>query len=119
MVTGLLVKNGRVSGVETALGIRYLSKTVILTTGTFLKGLIHIGLKNFPAGRAGEFASIELSKSLGDLGFQLGRLKTGTPPRIDGRTIDFSKTIVQHGDNPPIPFSYSTEKLQIPSCHAI
>ncbi len=117
MVTGLLVKNGRVSGVETALGIRYLSKTVILTTGTFLKGLIHIGLKNFPAGRAGEFPSIELSKSLSDLGFQLGRLKTGTPPRIDGRTIDFSKTIVQHGDNPPIPFSYSTEKitnLQLP-----
>ena len=114
MVTGLLVKNGRVSGVETALGIRYLSKTVILTTGTFLKGLIHIGLKNFPAGRAGEFASIELSKSLGDLGFQLGRLKTGTPPRIDGRTIDFSKTIVQHGDNPPIPFSYSTEKITNP-----
>ncbi|MBI3354087.1 MAG: tRNA uridine-5-carboxymethylaminomethyl(34) synthesis enzyme MnmG [Nitrospirae bacterium] len=114
MVTGLLVKNGRVLGVETALGIRYLSKTVILTTGTFLKGLIHIGLKNFPAGRAGEFASIELSKSLSDLGFQLGRLKTGTPPRIDGRTIDFSKTIVQHGDNPPIPFSYSTEKITNP-----
>ncbi|MFZ3089425.1 MAG: tRNA uridine-5-carboxymethylaminomethyl(34) synthesis enzyme MnmG [Nitrospirota bacterium] len=114
MVTGLLVKNGRVSGVETALGIRYLSKTVILTTGTFLKGLIHIGLKNFPAGRAGEFSSIELSKSLSDLGFQLGRLKTGTPPRIDGRSIDFSKTIVQHGDNPPIPFSYSTEKITNP-----
>lgn len=114
MVTGLLVKNGRVSGVETALGIRYLTKTVVLTTGTFLKGLIHIGLKNFPAGRAGEFPSIELSKSLSDLGFQLGRLKTGTPPRIDGRSIDFSKTIVQHGDNPPIPFSYSTGKITNP-----
>lgn len=114
MVTRVLEKNGKVIGVETALGIRYLSKTVILTTGTFLKGLIHIGLKNFPAGRAGEFPSMELSDSLRDLGFQIGRLKTGTPPRIDGRSIDFSKTIIQHGDNPPPPFSYSTEKIANP-----
>jgi tRNA uridine 5-carboxymethylaminomethyl modification enzyme len=111
MVTRVLEKNGKVIGVETALGIGYLAKAVILTTGTFLKGLIHIGLKNFPAGRAGEFSSIELSDSLRELGFQLGRLKTGTPPRIDGRSIDFSKTIIQHGDEPPIPFSYSTEKI--------
>src|SRR3972149_11393827 len=111
MVTRVLEKNGKVIGVETALGIRYLTKTVILTTGTFLKGLIHIGLKNFPGGRAGEFPSMELSDSLRGLGFQLGRLKTGTPPRIDGRSIDFSKTIIQHGDEPPIPFSYSTEKI--------
>ncbi len=114
MVTRVLEKNGRVTGVETGLGIRYLSKTVILTTGTFLKGLIHIGLKNFPAGRAGEFPSMELSDSLRELGFQIGRLKTGTPPRIDGRSIDFSKTIIQHGDEPPIPFSYSTEKITNP-----
>ena len=111
MVTRVLEKNGKVIGVETALGIRYLTKGVILTTGTFLKGLIHIGLKNFPGGRAGEFPSMELSDSLRGLGFQLGRLKTGTPPRIDGRSIDFSKTIIQHGDEPPIPFSYSTEKI--------
>ncbi len=111
MVTRVLEKNGKVIGVETALGIRYLTKGVILTTGTFLKGLIHIGLKNFPAGRAGEFPSMELSDSLRELGFQLGRLKTGTPPRIDGRSIDFSKTIIQHGDEPPMPFSYSTEKI--------
>ena len=111
MVNGVLERNNKAIGVETALGIRYLAKTVILTTGTFLKGLIHIGLKNFPAGRAGEFPSMELSDSLRDLGFQIGRLKTGTPPRIDGRSIDFSKTIIQHGDEPPIPFSYSTEKI--------
>ncbi|MBI5182598.1 MAG: tRNA uridine-5-carboxymethylaminomethyl(34) synthesis enzyme MnmG [Nitrospirae bacterium] len=114
MITGLLIKNGRAAGVETTLGIRYLTKTVILTTGTFLRGLIHIGLKSFPAGRAGEFPSLELSDSLKELGFRLGRLKTGTPPRIDGRSIDFSKTIIQHGDNPPIPFSYATEKIANP-----
>mgnify|MGYP003393808164 FL=1 len=111
MVNGVLERNNKAIGVETALGIRYLAKTVVLTTGTFLKGLIHIGLKNFPAGRAGEFPSMELSDSLRGLGFQIGRLKTGTPPRIDGRSIDFSKTIIQHGDEPPIPFSYSTEKI--------
>ncbi|MBI5180931.1 MAG: tRNA uridine-5-carboxymethylaminomethyl(34) synthesis enzyme MnmG [Nitrospirae bacterium] len=111
MVTRVLEKNGKAIGVETVLGIRYLSKTMILTTGTFLKGLIHIGLKNFPAGRAGEFPSMELSDSLRELGFQIGRLKTGTPPRIDGRSIDFLKTIIQYGDEPSIPFSYSTEKI--------
>ena len=82
--------------------------------GTFLKGLIHIGLENFSAGRAGEFPSIGLSDSLRGLGFKMGRLKTGTPPRLDAKTIDFSKTEPQYGDDPPLPFSHSTEKITNP-----
>lgn len=119
IVERILVENGEVVGVETNTGISYKSKTVILTTGTFLKGLIHIGLINFPAGRAGEFPSEKLSDNLRELGFEMGRLKTGTPPRLDAKTIDFSRLTEQSGDAEPRPFSYSTEKItqkQIP-CH--
>lgn len=102
---------GNVKGVLTSLGIFYGARAVIVTTGTFLKGLIHIGLENFPAGRAGEFPSVGLSDSLRELGLNMGRLKTGTPPRLDAKTIDFSKTEPQWGDDPPQPFSHSTEKI--------
>src|SRR3989338_2808039 len=117
IVERILVENGEAVGVETNTGISYKSKAVILTTGTFLKGLIHIGLINFSAGRAGEFPSEKLSDNLRELGFEMGRLKTGTPPRLDAKTIDFSRLIEQRGDAEPRPFSYSTEKItqkQIP-----
>jgi len=87
---------------------------VILSTGTFLKGLVHVGLVNFPAGRAGDFAAMRLSDSLRSLGFSVGRLKTGTTPRIDGKTIDFSKTTRQDGDERPVPFSFDTEEIRRP-----
>jgi len=117
IVERILVENGEAVGVETNTEISYKSKAVILTTGTFLKGLIHIGLINFSAGRAGEFPSEKLSDNLRELGFEMGRLKTGTPPRLDAKTIDFSRLIEQRGDAEPRPFSYSTEKItqkQIP-----
>jgi tRNA uridine 5-carboxymethylaminomethyl modification enzyme len=108
------VKDNTVTGVLTSLGVFYGAKAVIVTTGTFLKGLIHIGLENFSAGRAGEFPSIGLSDSLQKLGLKMGRLKTGTPPRLDAKTIDFSRTEPQYGDDPPLPFSHSTEKITNP-----
>jgi tRNA uridine 5-carboxymethylaminomethyl modification enzyme len=111
MVERIEVRDGRVCGVVTSLGIFYGARAVIITTGTFLKGLIHIGLESFPAGRAGEFPSVGLSESLKQLGFKMGRLKTGTPPRLDSKTIDFSKTTEQWGDDPPPPFSFSTERI--------
>jgi tRNA uridine 5-carboxymethylaminomethyl modification enzyme len=111
MVEKVIVEDGKVKEIETNLGIRFRSKALILTTGTFLRGLIHIGLTSIPAGRAGEFPSTGLSVCLEKLGFKLGRLKTGTPPRLDAKTIDFSKTIPQYGDDPPKPFSSSTEKI--------
>ena len=114
MVERIIQEDGRVKGVLTSLGVLYGARAVIVTTGTFLKGLIHIGFENFQAGRAGEFASMGLSDSLRDLGLNLGRLKTGTPPRLDARSIDFSKTTAQWGDDPPIPFSYSTDKITNP-----
>ena len=114
MVERIIQEDGRVKGVLTSLGVLYGARAVIVTTGTFLKGLIHIGFENFQAGRAGEFASMGLSDSLRDLGLSLGRLKTGTPPRLDARSIDFSKTTAQWGDDPPIPFSYSTDKITNP-----
>ena len=117
IVDSILTDNGRVKGVATDTGIIYISKGVIVTTGTFLNGLIHIGLSSFPAGRAGEFSSTKLSNSLKKMGFKIGRLKTGTTPRLDGKTIDFSVMEIQEGDDPPIPFSYSTERItqsQIP-----
>src|SRR5581483_578751 len=86
---------------------------VILTTGTFLRGLIHIGQRRFAAGRMGEAPSLKASESLIRLGFNLGRLKTGTPPRLDGKTIDYSLLLPQQGDDPPVPFSYSTERLEV------
>jgi len=114
IVDGLWSEGGRIRGVVTHLGDRIAGRTVILTTGTFLRGLIHIGLSHYPAGRAGEPPSINLSNSLESLGFTLGRLKTGTTPRIDGKTIDYSKLKVQHGDDPPLPFSFDTERIQQP-----
>jgi len=112
MVERLIVNKGKIAGVVTNLGIEYEAKAVILTTGTFLRGLIHIGLLNYPAGRAGEFPSLRLSESLEKLGFRLGRLKTGTPPRLDARSIDFSVMTKQEGDEPPPPFSYMTESIE-------
>lgn len=114
MIERIVTENSVVKGVVTLLGVFYGAGAVVVTTGTFLKGLIHIGLENFPAGRAGEFPSLGLSDSLRELGLQLGRLKTGTPPRLDARSIDFSKTTPQWGDDPPQPFSYSTEKITNP-----
>ncbi|MGW8272828.1 MAG: FAD-dependent oxidoreductase, partial [Thermodesulfovibrionales bacterium] len=105
---------GAVCGVSTAFGHRYGCRAVIVTTGTFLNGLIHVGLEQMSGGRAGEFPSIRLSGCLRDFGFSLGRLKTGTPPRLDARTIDFSRTSPQHGDSPPQPFSYETRQITNP-----
>ncbi len=119
IVDALIVEHGVVRGVTTSIQETFLGKTVILTTGTFLKGLIHIGLKNFPAGRMGDPPSNKLSDNLRALGLRIGRLKTGTTPRVDGRTIDFSKLTTQCGDEPPVPFSFETQPLtrkQVP-CH--
>lgn len=116
-VERLLVEGGEVKGVETQIGEIFFGHRVILTTGTFLKGLIHVGDRNYSAGRAGDFAVQGLSDSLRELGFRIGRLKTGTCPRLDGRTIDYSRLQVQNGDERPIPFSFFTEKItqkQIP-----
>jgi tRNA uridine 5-carboxymethylaminomethyl modification enzyme len=110
-VERLLVDEGAVTGVETTWGERFLTKTVIITAGTFLKGLIHVGLEQFEAGRMGDFPSIGLSSSLHELGFEIGRLKTGTCPRLDGRTIDFSKLEPQASDDPPRPFSFMTKSI--------
>ena len=118
-VDRLLTEGGRVLGVLTGTGERLDARAVILTSGTFLKGLIHIGLSHFPAGRAGESSAEHLSDCMRDLGFELGRLKTGTPPRLDKRSIDFSVMVPQPGDDPPPPFSYRTEKITTPqiACH--
>ena len=101
MVKGIMVENGKVTGVITNLGIKIKAKTVILTNGTFLNGLIHIGEKQFGGGRAGEGASYGITEDLVNLGFDAGRMKTGTPPRVDGRSLDFSKMIEQAGDENP------------------
>jgi len=113
-VTALHVDEGRVLGVDTRGGVRFSGTTVILTTGTFMRGLIHIGLVHYPGGRAGDIPSMGLSDHLRDLGFTVGRLKTGTPARLDGKTIDFSRLEAQPGDDPPVPFSFSTERIDRP-----
>jgi tRNA uridine 5-carboxymethylaminomethyl modification enzyme len=116
-VERLVVEDGNVKAVETQIGETFFSRRVILTTGTFLNGLVHVGDRNYSAGRAGDFAVQGLSRSLVDLGFRIGRLKTGTCPRLDGRSIDYSKLQVQHGDESPIPFSFSNDRVtqrQIP-----
>jgi tRNA uridine 5-carboxymethylaminomethyl modification enzyme len=118
-VERLLVTSDMVRGVETNFKESFFAKTIIITAGTFLKGLIHIGLNHFPAGRMGDEPSLGLAQHLKDLGFSIGRLKTGTTPRLNGTTIDFSKTAIQNGDEPPHPFSFATERLnqqQVP-CH--
>jgi len=114
IVDGIVAEGGAAAGVDTDIGVRYRGKTVILSTGTFLKGLVHVGLVNFPAGRAGDFAAMRLSDSLRSLGFSVGRLKTGTTPRLDGKTIDFSKTTRQDGDERPVPFSFDTDEIRRP-----
>jgi tRNA uridine 5-carboxymethylaminomethyl modification enzyme len=107
MVAGLLSENGKITGVKTSLGVEIKAKSVVLTNGTFLNGLIHIGEKQFGGGRAGESASFGITEDLVQLGFESGRMKTGTPPRVDGRSLDFSKMIEQPGDDVPEKFSYS------------
>ncbi|TXG37185.1 tRNA uridine-5-carboxymethylaminomethyl(34) synthesis enzyme MnmG [Seonamhaeicola maritimus] len=106
MVSGLLIEGNEVIGVKTSLGVEIRSKTVVLTNGTFLNGLIHIGDKNFGGGRAGEKAATGITEQLVDLGFDSGRMKTGTPPRVDGRSLDYSKMVEQPGDVNPEKFSY-------------
>ena len=106
MITGIVVKDKRVTGVRTSLGIEIKARTVILTNGTFLNGLIHIGSKNFGGGRAGERAAKGITEQLIELGFESGRMKTGTPPRVDGRSLDYSKMEEQQGDDQPAKFSY-------------
>ncbi len=110
----ILVREGAAYGLVTGVGQVLEGRKIIIATGTFLGGLIHIGLKSFQAGRLGDPASVSLSNCLADLGFRRGRLKTGTPPRLDGRTIDFSSLEPQYGDDPPRPFSSMTKKLDQP-----
>jgi tRNA uridine 5-carboxymethylaminomethyl modification enzyme len=120
MVRGLVVKNHKIVGVKTSLGLEIKGKSVILTNGTFLNGLIHIGDKQFGGGRAGESSSTGITEELIELGFESGRMKTGTPPRVDGRSLDFSKMLIQPGDDHPEKFSYSdvTKPLtEQRSCH--
>ena len=113
-VEDLIVENDRVSGVVTKMGVKFSAKTVVLTVGTFLNGLIHIGMKNYSGGRAGDPASIGLAERLKSLPIRMGRLKTGTPARIDARSIDFSKLEVQHGDTPIPTFSFMGKASEHP-----
>ncbi|RMF65181.1 MAG: FAD-dependent oxidoreductase, partial [Calditrichaeota bacterium] len=113
MGVGLVVRNGRVRGVRTETGSEIPCRAVVLTAGTFLNGLIHIGEVQYRAGRAGEFSAQGMTECLVQLGFESGRLKTGTPPRIDGSTVDFSKTQVQPGDEAPQPFSFRHDRLEV------
>ncbi|KAB8152110.1 tRNA uridine-5-carboxymethylaminomethyl(34) synthesis enzyme MnmG [Kordia sp. TARA_039_SRF] len=120
MVRGLIIEGGKIKGVKTSLGLEIRSKTVVLTNGTFLNGLIHIGDKNFGGGRAGEKAATGITEELVELGFESGRMKTGTPPRVDGRSLDYSKMIIQPGDEQPDKFSYlkTTKPLENQrACH--
>ncbi len=119
MVTRLLVRDRRIQGVQTQIGERFFAPRVILTTGTFLNGLVHIGLTHFGAGRLGDFPSIGLSESLKELELRMGRLKTGTTPRLDKRTIDYQGLVVQPGDTPPRPFSFNSPGIHLPQvpCH--
>ena len=120
MVSSLIVENGKIAGVKTSLGLEIKSKSVVLTNGTFLNGLIHIGDKNFGGGRAGERAATGITEQLISLGFESGRMKTGTPPRVDGRSLDYSKMTEQPGDVNPEKFSYLdiTKPLENQrSCH--
>ena len=107
MVAGLIIENGKIKGIKTSLGIQIKAKTVVLTNGTFLNGLIHIGEKQFGGGRAGESAAYGVTEDLVKAGFESGRMKTGTPPRVDGRSLDYSKMNEEKGDIKPDKFSYS------------
>ncbi len=110
-VAEIKIVNGAVTGVELADGTFIAGRAVVLTTGTFLNGLVHVGKKTFQAGRSGEPASIKLANCVRSIGFKTGRLKTGTPPRLDGRTIDYSQFEPQPGDVDPVPFSFKTDKI--------
>ncbi|MGZ3606442.1 MAG: tRNA uridine-5-carboxymethylaminomethyl(34) synthesis enzyme MnmG [Syntrophales bacterium] len=112
LIDHIVVEDGRVVGVEDHIGVFYRARTVIITTGTFLNGLIHIGTVHYQAGRAGEMASIRLAESLRSLGLEMGRMKTGTPPRLRASSIDFSRLERQDSDPDPEPFSFTTEKLR-------
>lgn len=112
MAEGLLVEGGRIAGVKTTLGEHYFSDSVVVTPGTFPNGLIHIGSTKISSGRAGEAAATGISDSFGSLGFKVGRLKTGTPPRFDGRTIDWDMLEIQPGDENPKPFSFSSKRIE-------
>jgi tRNA uridine 5-carboxymethylaminomethyl modification enzyme len=118
-VEDVILEDGRVSGVVAQDGRTFRCNAIVLTTGTFLNGLIHCGEKRVPAGRVGDEPSIGLSRTLYGLGLSMGRLKTGTPPRLDGRTIDWDQLDVQHGDDPPTPFSFLTRAITTPQtvCH--
>lgn len=119
-VADLIVEGGKVVGVKTQMGLDFSARAVVLTAGTFLAGKIHIGLENYSGGRAGDAASIALAERLREMPFRIDRLKTGTPPRIDGRTIDFSKLEEQHGDSPVPVFSFLGKREQHPRqipCH--
>jgi tRNA uridine 5-carboxymethylaminomethyl modification enzyme len=113
MCVGLHVENNEVVGVKTSMGLSVYGKSVVLTNGTFLNGLIHLGEKQFGGGRIGEKAAFGITEELIELGFVAGRMKTGTPPRVDGRSLDYSKMEVQHGDVNPSKFSYSTETASL------
>ena len=120
MVTGLVIRGNKIAGVKTGLGVEIMSKTVILTNGTFLNGLIHVGDKNFGGGRAGERAATGLTEELQNLGFSSGRMKTGTPPRVDGRSLDYKKMTEQPGDKDPHKFSFLNTTKPVEkqlSCH--
>ena len=118
-VEDLIVEEGILKGVATGDGASYFAPKVVLTTGTFLRGMIHIGHKRTPAGRVGDAPALGLSDRLYGLGIKLGRLKTGTPPRLDGKTIDWASLERQPGDTPPVPFSFLTDKITTPQidCH--
>src|SRR6266550_3130732 len=109
MAKEILVKDGRVTGIRTSMGIEFSAEAVVLTNGTFLNGVIHIGEKQFGGGRTGEKAATGITEQLVSLGFQSGRMKTGTPPRLDGRSLDYSRMEVQEGDIKPNKFSYLPE----------
>src|ERR1051325_3963938 len=113
-VDDLLIGEGAVTGIRLTDGRELACGAAVLTTGTFLRGLIHIGERQIPAGRVGEAPAIGLSRTLEIIGFSLGRLKTGTPPRLDGRTIDWAALEMQPGDEPPEPFSTLTERIETP-----
>src|SRR3954463_5059454 len=117
----ILTSIGRIVGLELETGERYACGSVVVTTGTFLNGLIHIGPEQRPAGRVGEPPSHDLAESLKSFGFEWGRLKTGTPPRLDRRGTDFSRLNVERGDAPPVPFSFETEFIDRPQieCHVL
>ena len=118
-VEALTIRDGTIAGVITSGGLNVSCGTVVLTTGTFLRGLIHIGEQKIPAGRAGDAPSVGLAKTLDGLGLRIGRLKTGTPPRLDGRTIGWEQLEIQPGDDPPVPFSFLTQGVGNPqiACH--